>query len=187
LQQSLEPQAKGGASGAVTLVLINHVGLRRFAKTANPKSFEALAKLFRHLTGEGDRLAKRSVLLVSGDVPFSYNMEVRPPKLGSGSRALQLVSSPVRKSLSSSDAGVIQAMQSLSSVPASQSGVSWRPLVTPNGWLWFGDFMATFRLGYTGVSVEYERGAVAQVRRDVNGRVQARIETRLVPVTRFRR
>ncbi|MDH3640067.1 MAG: alkaline phosphatase family protein, partial [Gammaproteobacteria bacterium] len=154
---------------------------------AFPASFDALAKLLRQLTGEGGRPAKRTVLLVSGDVHFSYNMEVSTPMLRSGSRVLQLVSSPARKGLSGGDAGVIQAMQSLSSAPASQSGVTWRPLVTPNGWLWFGNFIATLKLGHAGVSVEYDRAAVTQVRRDVNGRVQTTTETRLVPVARFRR
>ena len=154
---------------------------------AFPKSFDALAKLLRRLGGEGGAVAKRTVLLVSGDVHFSYNMEVSTPTLRSGSRILQLVSSPARKSLSGSDAGVIQAMQSLSSLPASQAGVTWKPLITPNGWLWFGNFMATFRIGHAGITAEYDRAAVAQVRRDVNGRVETKTETRLIPVTRFRR
>jgi hypothetical protein len=154
---------------------------------AFPNSFRQMAELLRKLTGEGGRPPKRTVLLVSGDVHFTYNMEISTPTLQSGSHILQLVSSPARKSLGSSDAGFIQAIQSVSSVPATQDAVSWKPLITPNGWLWFGNAISTFRLGHAGVTVVSERAAAAQVRRDLNGEVRQSTEIRLVPLARFQR
>ena len=153
---------------------------------AFPNSFRQIATLLRKLTGEGGHRSKRTVLILSGDVHFTYNMEVSTPTIfPTGSRILQLVSSPARKSLDSADAKVIQAMQSLSSFPATQDGVSWKPLRTPNGWLWFGNTISTVTVGHAGVSVVSERAVAARVRRDRNGRIETRDELRLAPLTRF--
>ena len=153
---------------------------------AFPNSFRQMATLLRQLTGEGGRAAKRTVLILSGDVHFTYNMEVSSPTVfPTGARILQLVSSPTRKSLDSGDAKVIQAMQSLSSFPATQDGITWKPLTTPNGWLWFGNSISTVTVGHAGVSVVSERAVAARVRRDRNGRIETRDELRLAPLTKF--
>jgi hypothetical protein len=151
-----------------------------------PRSFLALTNLLRRLAGEGGQLSKKLVALLSGDVHFSYNMDVQSGLPTGRTTLLQLVSSPSRNLLEENQAKILHLIQALSSQPAAFNQVTWRPLLTSNGWLWFGDFIATIRLGAGGLRVYYERASLGQVP-STSGTTQDQRQPRLTPVASFHR
>lgn len=164
--------------------------------SAFPESFNRMLDLIEEiLTMPGQR--KRLVALISGDVHFSYNMKgslVKNP----GRHFYQLVSSPVRHKVTGRDEAIVRALSSpVASIvlqaaqaiavafgfvpgislfaPNPQSvtqkaRVKWDPIQTGNGWIWFGNFIATLKLLPNWMECVYERAGVSKTTRIESGK-----------------
>jgi PhoD-like phosphatase len=142
------------------------------------KSFDAMLDLLEDVVGRG---TSRNVMLLGGDVHFTYNM--RGHLASAPGRAIyQLVSSPARNKLSSKQAAVITSLATpvgsvavdiARGLAAALGGVSilppvpntklqkarlkWDPVHTGRGWLWTGNLVGTLKIGPGLTQAVYER------------------------------
>jgi hypothetical protein len=142
------------------------------------KSYNKMLDLLEDLCSSS---GKRLVVIISGDVHFSYNMSgllLRSP----GRRFYQLVSSPARNRLTNKQAALILSLSTPVAAAAIQLGrvlafasgfgsfippsldsvaqrtrLKWDPIQTGRGWIWIGNFIAQLRLTAGVMQVEYER------------------------------